>query len=472
MRRYEPENLSVLERSLAGITIDGINIAPVINDFCVTQLLNGNYQQTIWQDVRRLTGISVRLLKQLIPSKRRRKKPERDECSCDLLMTWIKDKKHLNNLVIPVVNNLSELDVTVISIQDKQGDRRLADREILKFSDITKKYHTARFSTIVSAIAKWNKVIKEFSRTTELSLSIRFSLLEVLITGACRALAMKQFLIFCSPGCIVTEYDRNAHTAPLIVAAKSLGIPTATFVHGVINSSYGFTPLVADTIFAWGDKVRDRLIEFGTMPDRIEMTGYSCIDFSDRVDSVVARNKYGLSQCNGIVELATNPVGVTDRLKMVKIFCDAIESLDHVDGIIRLHPSESLEFYDPLINQYPTVKFTTNNEMPVSDAIAVADVVVCHNSGYALEAMSRQTPVIVFDVIDHPLRSAKDYVRFGGCPCVQSGVELKQVVLKIIKDSDFRKKLCNSAEKYTESMYRCTGNDSVNVVSNFIRSVI
>ena len=74
------------------------------------------------------------------------------------------------------------------------------------------------------------------------------------------------------PDAVLVEYDRGAFAAPIVAAARSLGIPTATMVHGSVHP-HGYTPLLADVAFCWGEAQARQLEQAGASPDRLIVTG-------------------------------------------------------------------------------------------------------------------------------------------------------------------------------------------------------
>ena len=72
---------------------------------------------------------------------------------------------------------------------------------------------------------------------------------------------------------VLTEAEHNNPWSCLILAARHRGIPTATMIHGVIYSSYGYTPLLSDMALCWGRDQVQQMIEQGVEPERLVITG-------------------------------------------------------------------------------------------------------------------------------------------------------------------------------------------------------
>ena len=89
-----------------------------------------------------------------------------------------------------------------------------------------------------------------------------------------RVLGCLGFLEAHRPSAILTEYDRNSLWSCLVLAARKLGIPSLTLVHGVIErDAFGFSPVLADHILCWGELDRATLIHAGEASSRVTVAG-------------------------------------------------------------------------------------------------------------------------------------------------------------------------------------------------------
>ena len=132
--------------------------------------------------------------------------------------------------------------------------------------------------------------------------------------------------------------------------------------------------------------------------------------------------------------LATAPYSIHDRRQLAGTFCAGIAQVAGVAGAVRLHPSEKLEAYAPLIEQYPAVKVLANDSLTLDEAIAAADAVVVHSSGFGSDALINGCPVIVLDAIGQPLGHGADLIRYGGCAGPRTADEFAAAVRALLFD--------------------------------------
>src|SRR5690606_33076225 len=109
---------------------------------------------------------------------------------------------------------------------------------------------------------------------------------------------------------VIVDFDRNKFV-PLVLAAKYLKIQTISLQHGAINPPYGYTPLIADEIWVWGELWKNALILMGVKESSIKIVGSSIVD------------DYQKPKSNRIIKtvgIGPNPIGVLRNKKLWKEF--------------------------------------------------------------------------------------------------------------------------------------------------------
>ncbi len=277
-----------------------------------------------------------------------------------------------------------------------------------------------------------------------------------------------EFLRRCRPSAVVVEYDRNVRGSCLVLAARALGIPTFTLVHGVINGPFGYTPVLADCILCWGEFQKRQLMEYGTPAHRVETVGFERLEPAIRADRGLARSGLGLPDVAAVAVLATNPIRPSERLKLARVFCEALERAAGVSGLVRLHPSEKLETYDAVRKAFPDVRFVANDEFSQDEILAAADVVVVHSSGFGSEAMAKGRCCVVLDAIEAPLGHGRDLIELGGAPRADSAEELAAILEKFRSDPGFRTGLDRCRERFVRRMFAAFGKEAVSNIANVV----
>ena len=165
---------------------------------------------------------------------------------------------------------------------------------------------------------------------------------------------LQEFLRRAEPAAVVTEYDRNGLWAPLVLSARTLGIPTYTLVHGTLGQRCnGFYPLLADTVFCWGKIDRDKFLAAGVAPERALIGG--CPRLTRELGLAAGRSprrdgprseQTGRAARHGQLS-ATSPAAYGELLPGVPPAQDAFQA------VVRLHPVETLAEYAELAAKFP-----------------------------------------------------------------------------------------------------------------------
>jgi hypothetical protein len=75
------------------------------------------------------------------------------------------------------------------------------------------------------------------------------------------------------PTTLVLDEDATPMARAAIAAARRHGAPSVVVQHGVPRVKFGFAPLAADHIFAWGASSRQQLLRWGVPLERIHVVG-------------------------------------------------------------------------------------------------------------------------------------------------------------------------------------------------------
>src|SRR6185437_14091875 len=76
------------------------------------------------------------------------------------------------------------------------------------------------------------------------------------------------------PTHVVVDQDATPLNRAVVRAAREIGARSIVVQHGVPYISFGFAPLEADAICAWGESSRAQLERWETAPDQIHTTGF------------------------------------------------------------------------------------------------------------------------------------------------------------------------------------------------------
>ena len=255
------------------------------------------------------------------------------------------------------------------------------------------------------------------------------------------------------PSVILTEYDRNRLWSCLVLAARKLGIPSLTLVHGVIErDAFGFSPVLADHILCWGELDRAKLIDAGEAPSTVTVAGCPRLNRHLPSPSLEGRRRLGIDHDGPVAMLATSPEST--RFELAEAFCTAIEQLPGMSGVVRLHPSEDLTSYQTMIVRHPTISFVENGRASSDEALAATDVVVVRASGFGSDALVKRKPVVVLSPDQKPTGHDLDLIELAGCPHAHDADELAAVLGRIAQDPAFRAEREIAAERSSRDSAR------------------
>ena len=282
-------------------------------------------------------------------------------------------------------------------------------------------------------------------------------------------LAALRLLQRCSPAAVLTEHDRNLWTSTIVLAAKRLGVPAYTLVHGVLNEkALGYVPLLADKAFCWGEIDRAKFIAAGTNPDRLLIGGCPRLSRDLPLSAAEARRKLGLPEARPVAMLATSPMEPGMRDALVSTFSEAMESLPGVSAIVRLHPVESLRAYSRLASRYPKIHIFDNHKSSLDESLAASTVVVVHSSGVGSDALVKRRLAVLLDILQLPLGHGEDLIQHADCPRARSVEELKHIIKTMVNNKSTREALRDSAEAFVRRFCKFYGQDSARRIAKVL----
>ena len=204
-----------------------------------------------------------------------------------------------------------------------------------------------------------------------------------------KAYYARDFLNMHRPQFILTEYDKNSEMVNVISAAKSLGIPTFSLLHGLVTHYEPYIPLLADRLFVWGDFFKSYLIKGGLTDEQIETTGAAHI-YPIESDIAYLDREY--------LTLATNPFNTKLVNSMIVMLGKASNLLYNVypkmKVMVRIHPSENIEDYRNLSIEFPNIFFDNGRKFMFEESIKVSRIILTLNSAYGIDGLMKGRKII------------------------------------------------------------------------------
>ncbi len=463
------EVLFDLEEVLNAPRFMGVPIGSTLGDVFSLHLLNGNRnwnQRTIWADRVRLAYRFARGLR-VPPLSREVSRPQQAR---RILATVIGDQGRVRGLIQPVVERLGPDNCNVFVGTHGEPGASLPGLHTFTSSALLGYFDRAAWrKEFVSCFPQWRRRLRQALDAHGIPRFVAPHLLDAMMHSSQLVAAYHRLLEDLNPAVIVTDYDRNPTFSGLVLAARTRGIAAVTLLHGVINPPYGYVPLLADVACCWGDLSRQQLIEMGTDPERLVVTGYHRTVPEPGIDRREARYRIGIYDDRPVVVWASNPIGIEMRRAQVRTFCQALSEWGEIGPVVRLHPSEVLETYAKEISEFPMVRFTEASLVTEREMLSAAEVIVSYNSGLGNDALVAGKPVVVLNVTELPLGNAQPLIEKARCPYVRNAQELKQAVDRILTDRAWREELEASAQKFVLHQFASFGEEALENVVRVVR---
>jgi GT2 family glycosyltransferase len=463
---FSIEVLRDIETSLSDPTFRGVPLGPTLNDVGVIEFYLGHGDWSAaarWKNrLRRvkysLRPVSGRMPLPTIPRNR-------------ILITWLRDNFRFSGLVHPMLKEFEPERPVVLCGENETLDRvpdgfqTLSWRQAMQFDIAAWRadYRKCRNS--------WHERLRDLCDRRRLPRGAYDLLAFHLLLASQYTAGCLEMLPILQPTAILVEYDRNAMWSCLVSAARRLGIPTYTMVHGVLNEhALGYVPVLADKIFCWGEIQHRQLIAESESPGKVVIAG--CPRFTRELTTTPAeaRAELGLPVDRPVVLFGSTMVSKQERLDMAELFCVAAEKVGDVSAVIRLHPSERLDIYESVAKHHPTVRFSNNSDATLDEILAAADIVVVPNSGLGSDALIKRRLTIVLDVPNQRLGHGADLIEQAKCPRATNAAELADAVRQLLFDENERRNHFTLAEHYVAQFCSAFGSDSARRIGEQIRA--
>jgi hypothetical protein len=390
------------------------------------------------------------------------------------MLTFISERRHLFNMSYPVFEELGSDNVFCL----------IKNEQVLKLFK-TEPKHYAFFQEIPTYPYRfwrdefktlWYQIgntVEKFLERNEISLNYKLRLKNNILGETRYIFSFEQMIDFLKPHYILTHYDRYSFTAPLLSVAKKKGIPTFTMMHGVVSNSIGYSPLIADKVFVWGERQKAALMSFGIENYQIEITGATQLSNSGTGDKKQLKHELGISPDIKVILLATNPIQKKLRIKLFHIFCRAIDNLPRNEymGFLKIHPSEDITFYESLEEGSSNIIFDKDEKISFDESFTLADLVCNYNSAYAIDAILHGLPLITINVDDSSLGQAKDYIENGYLPYCNNSDELATIIMTYFTYENYLVNINEKVNSYTKSYCHSFGIDAAKNILNILNSL-
>lgn len=184
---------------------------------------------------------------------------------------------------------------------------------------------------------------------------------------------------------VVVSSDSSPISRALVLWARRNAVASAVIQHSFGIEEYGYIPVTADRMLAWGEQARRDLMGFGTPPDRIMVTGtpkYDALFGAGPAGRLCASRRQVVYVTQNLANDPTNTARLLSDLMVIG--CGG-------DLAVRVHPADDPGRYAAVLDQAVTI--LTKGDLFAM--LAETAVVVTQYSTVAMEAVLAGVPVVL-----------------------------------------------------------------------------
>jgi len=265
---------------------------------------------------------------------------------------------------------------------------------------------------------------------------------------------------------LLTEFDRDYRTSPMVLAARQNNIPSITLVHGILNPPFAYVPVLADQIWCWGRFQKKQLIAFGVPEEKIQVVGNPIAKYYDLKNSV--RN----SDQNICIGIGLNPMSKEENLLFLNSF--RYNDLSYrFNWIIKLHPSmKKTEWMEGMVAD--NFLFFETEDLQLEDFFNRIDLLIVSNSGLGYEAIVNNIPVWVYRVEEGQDGHDGVMIELGRCPDIRDGESLKREMDVLLNNkNEYLRSLIESERIFVQDQfYEAIGEEASQIIFERINEIL
>ncbi|RJQ47246.1 MAG: methyltransferase domain-containing protein [Nitrospiraceae bacterium] len=237
---------------------------------------------------------------------------------------------------------------------------------------------------------------------------------------------------------------------------KELGIKTLIVQHGTPNkySLHAFAPFEGDCFAAWGDFTRDFLVENGTSPSKVTVTGGPVFDRTlalkpDRKDICA---KVGVNPGHKIILFTTQGQGPgncpsSEEIETAIIqTCKSAAFYPDVQLLFQIHPSQEISDVQAIAEKVGTFNARVIKYHDTESLIAVSDGVITFFSTTAIDALILDKPLMLINLSDD--KDFYPFVRMQSAYGAYTEDEIQKAFRLLVENPDGTKKARREAVAY------------------------
>ncbi len=370
------------------------------------------------------------------------------------------NQNRLISWILPIYQIFDSKEVVVVSKDQLPNDSLMRQIPLNSFS-LTSEEEVIWKNEILKCLPKLKNelninVPKVFNRSFQFQIILNYFFQTRLVLASNRILSQTK------PKLILVDHDRQPWNSALVLCSKIKKIPTYSLIHGLTLPITVYAPVIADNLLCWGEFHRKQFNKYLNPQHLIDIGNF-------KISEIVENKPESLMQLGRkprIIFASTN-FQFDQKVKLARLFLEASSELKNVEIFFRLHPSESIDDYHFLKEEFSFCQIMSSIDMSSEDSFKFGDIFVGHNSQYLVEAYYSKLPIIVFSPpeITIPIGIFDEIVKFEKMEIITNDVGLVKMVSDIIE---------NGQDKVKNSAYFCSsiGLESINSLKRLLITVL
>lgn len=263
-------------------------------------------------------------------------------------------------------------------------------------------------------LGRWKEGLQKISTEHRLAIAAPDLLLALLVSQVYRMGQAASLAHLLRPRAFLSTWDHGSLAGSLCWVLRTRCVPTFTMVHGAIGveSMAEFAPLVADTVFVWGEYQRELFLAAGVADSRIRLTGFQRMERPPALNPraiPVSESRNARQVGLKVILVGFTMLRTTDRAIWIEAVKGLVMSMPESRFILRLHPSNSSLEYAPHFASLPRVEVQEARQASLEELLAVSDAVVVDSSTLGFDALLLGKIVAVLD--PYPAPKVQDVMR-------------------------------------------------------------
>jgi len=355
-----------------------------------------------------------------------------------VLLGLTANQNRLTSWILPIYQLFESKAVVILSKDQLPNDSIMRQVSLNSFS-LTSEEEVIWKNEILKCLPKLRNELSVnvpivFDRSFQFQIIINYFFQTRLV------LAFNRILSQTKPKIVLVDHDRQPWNSALVLCSKIKKITTYSLIHGLTLPITVYAPVLADNLLCWGEFHRKQFNKYLNPQQLIDIGNFK---ISEIVESK-PKSLMHLGRKPRIIFASTN-FQFDQKVKLARLFLEASSELKNVEIFFRFHPSESIDDYPFLKDEFSFCHIMTSNDMSSEDSFQFGDIFVGHNSQYLVEAYFSKLPVIVFSPKDitFPLGLFEEICDLENMEIITNKESLERLVLDILEKGQAKVKNSN-----------------------------